>query len=371
MEMEFSRKEPIRILIVDDISVNLKILEKILRAEGYEPLCALNVQQAIEIMDRTTPEMILSDMSMPGMNGLEFCKLVKKNPITRDIPFLFITVLNSSEEKEQAFLAGAVDFIPKPFERVEVVMRVNNHLSNYRMKQEMAAYNRMMHQLVNEQKRQIEEERENILFALAKVVEKRDVNTGNHLDNVGYNCRLLAQSLQILPEFENQITDEFIETIEAASKLHDIGNIVIPDAIFLKSTSLDEREMEVIRQHTEEGAKILEEICNGREAYRFLNMAISIARYHHANWDGTGYPEQLSGKDIPLEARITTLVNTFDVLLGKRCYKNAYSLEESIQIINEDSGKVYDPAIVNVFNKVWRQMKIDKSIEGVSSDNGQ
>lgn len=359
MAIEVNRKEPPQILVVDDISVNLKILEKIIAAEGYEPLCALNVQQAIEIMDKTTPQVILSDMSMPGMNGLEFCKLVKQNPKTRDIPFLFITVLDSKEEKEQAFLAGAADFIPKPFERVEVVMRLNNQLSNYQMRQEMIAYNRMMHQLVNEQKKQIEEERENILFALAKVVEKRDVNTGNHLDNVGYNCRLLAQSLQILPEFENQITDEFIDTIGAASKLHDIGNIVIPDAIFLKSTSLDEAEMEIIKRHTEEGAKILEEICNGREAYRFMNMAISIARYHHANWDGTGYPEHLSGEDIPLEARITTLVNTFDVLLGKRCYKDAYSLEESIQIINEDSGKVYDPAIVRVFNKVWKQMRIN------------
>lgn len=359
MEMESNKKSPPKILIVDDISVNLKILENILLAEGYEPLCALNVKQAIEIMDETMPQLILSDMSMPGMDGLEFCKLLKKNPLTRDIPFLFITVLNSGEEKEQAFRAGAVDFIPKPFERAEVIMRVNNHLNNYQMKQEMAAYNRMMHQLVDEQKRQIEEERENILFALAKVVEKRDVNTGNHLDNVGYNCRLLAQSLQILPEFENQITDEFIDTIGAASKLHDIGNIVIPDAIFLKSTSLDEWEMEIIKKHTEEGAKILEEICNGREAYRFLEMAISIARYHHTNWDGTGYPEKLSGNDIPLAARITTLANNFDVLMGKRCYKDAYSLEESIQIINDESGKVYDPTIVKVFNKVCRQMKMN------------
>ncbi len=358
MEAEYNGKEVSKILIVDDISVNLKILEKILTEEGYEVFCALNVKEAIDLLQETMPQLILSDLSMPGVDGLEFCKLLKSSPRTRDIPFIFITVLNSGEEKEQAFLAGAVDFIPKPFERIEVVMRVNNQINSYRMKQEMADYNRMMQKLVDEQKRQIEEEQENVLFALAKVVEKRDTNTGNHLENVGYNCKLLAQSLQLLPEFENQITDEFIETIEAASKLHDIGNIVIPDAIFLKNTSLDEWEMEVIKKHTEEGAAILEEIRNGKGVCRFLAMAIRIARYHHANWDGTGYPN-LKKEDIPLEARITTLANTFDVLIGKRCYKDAYSLEESIRIINEDSGKVYDPDIVKVFNKVWRQMKID------------
>lgn len=359
MEFEVNKAEPSKILIVDDISVNLKILEKIISAEGHEPLCALNVQEAIDIMNESLPQLILSDLSMPGMDGLEFCKLLKSSPRTRDIPFIFITVLNSSEEKEQAFLAGAVDFIPKPFERVEVIMRVNNQLNSYRMKQEMANYNRMMHKLVSEQQKQMELAQENMLYALAKVVEKRDVNTGKHLENVGYNSRLLAQSLQLMSEYENQITDEFIETIGEASKIHDIGNIVIPDKIFLKSSSLDEQEMEVIKRHTEEGAKILEEIYNERVTSKYLRMAITIARYHHANWDGTGYPEKLSGTQIPLEARIVALINTFDVLIGKRCYKDAYSLEESIKIINDESGTVFDPGIVDVFNKVWKQMKLE------------
>ncbi len=359
MELEIKKKEPPKILIVDDISVNLKVLEKIISAEGYEPLCALSVQEAIDIMNESLPQLILSDLSMPGMDGLEFCKLLKSNPRTRDIPFIFITVLNSGEEKEQAFLAGAVDFIPKPFERVEVVMRVNNQLSSYQLKQEMANYNRMMHKLVSEQQKQIEEERENLLFALAKVVEKRDTNTGRHLENVGYNSRILAQSLQLLPKFEEQITDDFIETIGAASKLHDIGNIVIPDKIFLKESSLDVWEMEVIKRHTEEGAKILEEIYNEKSTSKFLGMAITIARYHHAKWDGTGYPENLAGEQIPLEARIVALTNTFDVLIGKRCYKDAYPLEESLKIINEESGTVFDPDIVEVFNKVWKQMRVE------------
>ncbi len=353
----FDRNQPPQILIVDDISVNLKILASIIKEQGYEPLCALNVQEAIDILKDTKPQLILSDFAMPGMNGLDFCKMLKNSPLTRDIPFVFITVLDSTEEKEQAFKAGAVDFIPKPFERVEVVMRINNQLNSYRMQQEMAEHNRMMHKLLSEQKRQIEEEHENMLYALAKVVEKRDVNTDNHLENVAYNCKLLAQSLQLMPDYEEQITDEFVEIIEAASKVHDIGNIVIRDAIFLKEGGLDAWERDEIKKHTEEGAKILEEICEGTTNTRFLRMAIDIARYHHANWDGTGYPEDVRGEDIPLSARIVAIINSFDVLLNKRCYKDAYSFEESLRIINDASGSIYDPGIVAVFNKVVKQMR--------------
>lgn len=359
METVKKTREPEKILIVDDISMNVAILANIIQAEGYEPLCALSVQEAIELMQESLPQLILSDVSMPEMDGLEFCRLIKSNPGTRDIPFIFITVADSKEEKKAAFEAGAEDFIPKPFERTEVVLRVNNQLNSFRIKREMEEYNRRMHKLVEEQKKQIDKERERVLSALAKLVEKRDVNTGNHLEKVGHNCRILAQSLQLLPEYEDQISDEFIEIIEAASKLHDIGNIVVPDVLMLKRGSLNGEDWEAIRRHSEEGAKILEEICDGDDSSQFLGMAIQIARYHHANWDGTGYPKQVSGTDIPLAARITTVVNNFDVLIGKRCYKEAYSLEESLQILDQESGIIYDPEIVKVFHKVLKQMRLN------------
>ena len=140
-----SNKEKPKILIVDDISINVELMQDIIESEGYEALCALSVQEALDIMNETMPQLILSDFSMPGMNGLGFCKLLKSNQRTRDIPFIFITVANSREEKEQAFYAGAVDFIPKPFEPVEVIMRVNNQLANYYAKLEMEDYNRMIY----------------------------------------------------------------------------------------------------------------------------------------------------------------------------------------------------------------------------------
>ncbi len=355
--METEKNKPPQILIVDDLSVNVKILESIIKAEGYEALCALSVQEALDIMQDTMPQLILSDFSMPGMDGLEFCKLLKSNPRTREIPFIFITVADTSEYKKAAFLAGAVDFIPKPFERVEVVMRVNNQLNSYFIKQEMEDYNRMMHKIVTEQKKQVEEERERVLLALTKVMEKRNPHMGSHLEKVGYNCRLLAQSLQLVPAYENLITDEFIETIGTAAKLHDIGNIMMPDRILLWGDGAEKNQSEAVGIYADEGAKILEEIAAGNDNSRFLNMAILITRYHHANWDGTGYPENAKGNSIPLAARITAVVNDFDTLIWKHRFDEAVSVSESIKIINDRRGTMYDPGIVDVFNKVQKQLR--------------
>ncbi len=348
-------KQPPKILIVDDISVNVKILEKIVQAEGYEPLCALNVQKALQIMESEMPQLILSDVSMPGMNGLEFCKLLKSNPRTQDIPFIFITVADSSAEKQAAFEAGAVDFIPKPFERIEVIMRINNQLNSYRIKQEMEDYNRMMHKIVSEQKKQMQQEKGSVLLALAKILEKRDAYSGGHLARVADNCRILAQSLQLVPKYESSVTDEFIEIIGMAAKLHDIGYLIMPDLSVKEGESLAERK-ERTRRHIQEGVSILEELReDNASGSRYFDMAIDIAKYHHANWDGTGYPEGISGGDIPLAARITAVVNDFDILIQKKP-KGELGLEESVRIINDRSGTVYDPRIIGVFNKVLKQV---------------
>ncbi len=359
MEMEQKKKEPPKILIVDDLSVNVEILKNIVKAEGYTPLGALSVQEALDIMNDTMPQLILSDFSMPEMDGLEFCKLLKSNPITRDIPFIFITVADSIEEKRAAFEAGAVDYIPKPFERFEVVMRVNSQLNSYKIKQEMKDYNRMMHKMMTEQKKQIEKERENVLLALTKVMERRNVYLGHHLERVGDNCRILAQSLQLMPKFEDSISDSFIETIGTAAMLHDIGNIILPDTIIYKDDMSEEEEKESVKHHTEAGAGILQEINQDSVASHFLDMAVVIAKYHHANWDGSGFPEGIKGEDIPLAARITTVINDFDALMAGIHCDRPHTVEESIEIINDRSGTLYDPGIVEVFNKVVRQLQTD------------
>lgn len=356
MEQEHVKKGSPPILIVDDISMNVEILDNILSHEGYETMCAVSVQEAIDLMKKHMPSLVLSDLSMPDVDGLEFCRMLKSNPRTRDIPFVFISVLNTSEEKEQAFLAGAVDFIPKPFDAVEVIMRVNNHLKAYQLQHEMADHNRMMHKFIEHQKEQIEQEQKTVLLALAVLMQKRNAHMGGHLQNVGYNCGLLAQGLQFFTEYENEVSDEFVETIKVAAKMHSIGKFVVPQEGGFEEKDTGEQDLEYLKRCTQEGAGVLEEIGEGQERGRFLSMAVKIAGCYRANWDGTGYPA-LKGKEIPLEARIVALANDFDNLGVSRPDRDAYSEEESVRLINEKSGVFYDPDIVNVFNKIWRKLK--------------
>lgn len=357
MERENYKGKAPKILIVDDINANVKILEKIVSMQGYESLCALSVQEALDIMQETMPQLILSDISMPGMDGMEFCKLLKSNSKTRDIPLIFITVADSSEEKQAAFEAGAADFIPKPFDRVEVTMRIQNQLQSYQLKQEMENYNRMMHKMVVDQKKMMEKERKNVLLALAELIKKKDERMGGHMERVAYNCYLLAQCLQLTPEYEDIISDEFVDTIDTAVKLYNIGYLVMPDWMREEEGDEDDRG-ERIRVHTEEGARILESISKYSKDSRYLKMAIQIARYHHANWDGSGYPEGMAGTEIPLAARITAVVNDFDSMITA-CKGRTDLLEQCKEDIGQGSATLYDPGIVGVFEKVIRQFKID------------
>ena len=350
METENSRKNAPTILIVDDISVNVTILENILTHEGYEAMTALSVQEALGLMKQTRPDLILSDLSMPEIDGLEFCRMLKNDQATRDIPFIFITVLNTSKEKEEAFTAGAVDFIPKPFDNVEVLMRVSNHLNSYRLQQEMSDYNRMMHKLVEDQKNQIEKEHTNVLRALSRIVKKLDPEGGKHRSNVGYNCNLLAQGLQFSPAYEDEITDEFVEAIGVAARLHDIGRFLVQEE------NSDRESMEYIKKCAEEGSSVIEEFGAYQEHRGALEMTRCIARYHHAHWDGSGYP-QVQGRQIPLEARIAAVANDFDEMTAPKREGTALTPEEGQKRIKEMSGIYYDPDVVEVFDKLHSRMR--------------
>ena len=222
--MNKSQKVP-QILIVDDVETNLLILENIIEGMGYIPRCAANAAEAAALITESRPQLILLDVFMPEMDGYEFCERLKSNPVTRDIPVIFISAADSSEDKVRGFKLGAVDYIGKPFEVTEVTMRVNNHLKLYEMQQELEMSNRRLHSVISSQARRIEEEQRNILYALAALTEQRDSDRADHMENVAYNCRMLAQSLQFSPDFPEEISEGFIATIEVASRLHDIGKL--------------------------------------------------------------------------------------------------------------------------------------------------
>lgn len=341
-------KEEIKILIVDDISMNVEMLKNIIESRDYTALCALSVREAVNIFEKELPSLILSDLSMPEIDGLSFCQMVKSNPKTKEIPFIFISILDTAKEKESAFRAGAADFISKPFDPTEVIMRVDNHLNFYRMKREMADYNHMMHQLVEKQQKQLEAEQTRILSIVIRMMERLDGNMGRHLKNVGGNCRILSQSLQLLPKYEAVITDKFTETIEAAAELCIIESLLQG---FAGNTGMQGGKD---GEQAKQSVSFLKEIAEDGKKSRLLTMASNIASCRSAHWDGTGNPD-LKGENIPLEARIMALAEDFSMQTGETEEENP---AKKVQRMNEQSGLLYDPDIVKVFDKVWQHMAV-------------
>ncbi len=345
-----------RILVVDDSEIHLSIMQGMIESLGYVALLAIDVKQAIELIQQEIPQIILLDLNMPEMNGYDFIEILKSNAITKGIPVIVVSGAESSEERIKSFQAGAVDFIEKPFNLEEVRIRLNTHLSLYQMQKETEQYNQKLNQLVNQQAKRLEEDQRNILYALAKMTESIGVEAGyHHLDNVSYNARILAQSLALTTKYENIITEEFIDNIEVAALLHDIGKIVIPEAILNKPKKLTEKEYEVAKQHALQGSLILQKIKATCGENKFLDMAEEIAHHHHEKWNGTGYPDRLKGNDISLASRIVSLVEFYDVMINAQVYKEKIEEEVALMIIRGEAGRSFDPEIVEIFTRVIHQ----------------
>lgn len=355
MSIQDDKKE--NILIVDDVVSNLVILTEIIKKAAYIARPVTSVRQAMEAINAMLPNMILLDITMPDIDGFEYCSMLKTNVKTKDIPVIFISAMTNTEGKERGFNAGAVDFIQKPFEEQEVYLRVNTHLKLYRMQQEMEKYNKQLQRMVNDQIKKLDDEQRLVIYALTKLTEGRDNLSGTHFENVGKNARLLALSLQLSLKFTKEISNEFVDNLELVVPLHDLGKTAIPDRILLKPGKLTADEMDIIKTHSETGASILRDISSRSEQNALLKMAIDIVQYHHEKWDGSGYPEGLRGMQIPLSARITAVVDVYDTLISTRCYKEAYSHEQAMQIMNEEAGRSFDPDIIDVFNKIQRQLR--------------
>lgn len=345
------------ILVVDDVNTNLVVLAEMIRNAGYIARPVISVRQAMIAIEVLKPNLILLDISLPEIDGFELCTILKKNPQTKEIPIIFISASNSTQDKIRGFQLGAVDYIAKPFEVEEVTLRINTHLKYYRMQQELEIYNKKLYTIINDQIRKLYEEQKNILYALTKLSAQRDEAEGEHLERVSKNSKLLAMCMQLSPKYENEISNSFIETIELASPLHDIGMMAICDDIRLQPNNLSIEDREILKTHCEIGANTLKEIYSFNENNEFILMAINIAMFHHENWNGGGYPRGISGLEIPTCARIVTIINEYDILANERSYKPALSHEESVRLINENAGIKFDPDIVKLFYKIQYQLK--------------
>ena len=349
METKENPPQSFRILLVDDQVENLQILTDILESKGHEVLPVMSGKLAIATAEENPPDLVLLDVMMPEMDGFEVCRRLKAHPALNHIPIIFVSGLNDTAHKLGGFQAGGVDYITKPFHIEEVLARVETHLTLQRMRHELARYNLYLEDLVQKKVQEISDSQLATILALSKLAESRDDVTGEHIERTRMFCKIIAEELRNHSQYPEEVSESFIETIFHAAPLHDIGKVGIPDSFLLKADRLTSEEFEVLKSHALIGAKTLQTVHDQYPQNAIINMGISLARSHHEKWDGSGYPDRLKGEEIPLSARIMAVADVYDGLRSKRLYKEALTHDKCRNIILEESGKQFDPAVVDAF----------------------
>ena len=344
-----------KILLVDDVEMNLIILSEIIKSMGHIPLTAQNAADALKILENEYPELILLDISMPDISGLEFCKMLKQDVYTRDIPVIFISALDSSEDLKRGFETGAIDYIMKPFDPENVKVRVDIHLNLFRTRRELEEANKRLNTVIKNHMIYNRNCQKEIFSVMAELAAERDTKRTYSRISEPKMARMLAQALQFSPLYENEITDAFLECFEIAASMHDIGTVKIPDEVALKEDELNDEELEILKKHPIYGFEKVDKLSNIYKDDELLNITKNVILYHHENYDGTGFPEGLKGDDIPLCARIMRVVDVYEAIVNDRIYHKALSHEEAVEIIKEGAGTSFDPNIVDVFIKICKR----------------
>lgn len=337
-----------RILIVDDQEANVHLLRGLLQRTGYTNLCSTtDPRQTLTLFGENLPDLILLDLMMPHLNGFQVMELLK--PLVAEdiyLPVLVLTADANPQARQRALAGGAKDFLTKPFNPTEVLLRIRNLLETRFLHVQLRNQNEILEARVRERTADLEQARIDIIERLAMAAEFRDDTTGKHTQRVGQSCALLAGALGL--------SEEMVELIRRAAPLHDVGKIAIPDLILLKADKLTAEEFELMKTHAMIGARLL-----SGSRFPLLRLAEAIAATHHERWDGAGYPNGLKGDAIPLEGRIVAVADAYDTMTNDRPYRKALSTEEAWEILRNGAGSQWDGAIVEAFAGVKLRPKGD------------
>ncbi|MEO1938706.1 MAG: HD domain-containing phosphohydrolase [Sulfurimonas sp.] len=329
------------ILIVDDVSENIKIAISILKSDAYNFSYALNAKSAIEILKTKRFDLLLLDVMMPGIDGFQLAKMIKNTPAIKDTPIIFVTAKIDINSISEGFKIGAVDYVTKPYHPVELKARVANHLELYNLRKKLVKDNKILQKdiLVEKEQRLTEMEmaQREIVYVLSELMERDSGETSEHVKRVAEISKQLAM-------LEGSLSDDEIKRIYLAAPLHDVGKVLVDNSILHKDGPLDDAEFEEMKKHPELARDILK-----KSTQKLIQAAAVIAYEHHENWDGSGYPRGLKGEEIHLFGRIVAIADVLDALTHRRSYKEAWSFEDTVSYMMEQAGKKFDPRLMDLF----------------------
>ncbi|MDR2692674.1 MAG: response regulator [Chitinispirillales bacterium] len=332
------------VFVVDDIDVNLAVVKDALE-ENYNVLTLPSAAGMFSLLQKITPDLILLDIEMPGMDGFAAMEKLKGNAKTANIPVMFLTASTDAAVEARGIKLGAVDFVVKPFSAPVLLNRIANHLH--------------ISELIKERTRKIELLQNGIVSVLANLVESRDEITGGHIERTSMYVKILLVAMQEQGVYAEQTRGWDVEMFVSAARMHDIGKIIVSDVILNKPGKLTDEEFALMKKHAAAGEQIIDQIAAQTDMAGdpFLENAKLAAGHHHEKWNGTGYPRGLKGEEISLQGRVMAVADVYDALVSDRPYKKAFSDEEAVNIISGDSGKHFDPKIVEVFLTVTDKFK--------------
>ena len=364
------------VYLVDDDITNLTIGRNILNAH-YSVLSLDSGTRLLKVLERKVPDLILLDVDMPEMDGYETIKHIRNSGFA-DVPVIFLTAKNDSESELEGLSLGAIDYITKPFspslllKRIEVhlliesqkqeLVRFNNDLKEMveiveSQKKELELFNNNLQEMVDKKTKEVLELQNAILTAMSELVESRDAVTGSHIERTKGYLHILISALKETELYADIIADWDIDLILQSSQLHDVGKIAVSDSILRKPGRLTNSEFEEMKLHTVFSNIVIEKIIKNTSQHDFLVQAKIMASTHHEKWDGNGYPTGLKGKEIPLQGRLMAIADVYDALVSTRPYKKAFSHEEAVAIIKNDSGSHFEPELVELFEQVSEEFR--------------
>lgn len=347
--MDFSDKKKRTILMIDDVALNHVTARDVLGDE-YELLTAKSAKEGFRILEEVIPDLILLDIIMPEMNGMEMLALLKKTPLYNTIPVIFLTADTSPEAEVEGFNLGIVDYITKPFIPTVMRKRIETQIN-------LADYERSLEEKVESKMAEMEQMYDLIATSFAGLVESRDGVTGGHLKNTSIYFSAFISHLKTLPNYKKELSASVVKKAVRSAPLHDVGKIAIKDAVLQKPAQLTDEEFGQMKSHAIIGGEIFEYLESKIPDKEFAHIAGQIAKYHHERYDGSGYPCGLKGEEIPLVARIMSIVDVYDALTSRRPYKEPFSHEKALELIAEGRGSQFDPKLVDDFMNISNVIK--------------